>query len=260
MKTGEQTVILERRADATATVRLNRPHVKNALNTATREALAECFAALAEDPAVRAVVLTGGPHDFAAGADINEFVDETPIGLMRRGDERAWAAIARLPQPLIAAVNGYALGGGMELAMSCDIIIAGESAKFGQPEVRIGIIPGAGGTQRLPRAVGKFHAMRLILTGDVVSASEALTMGLVSRIVADAEVETEAQNLASRIAALPPLAVQAAKQAVLMSGSMPLEAGLQFERRSFERLFASSDKREGMRAFLDKRPPRFTGD
>ena len=260
MKTGEQTVILERRADGTATVRLNRPHVKNALNTVTRQALAESFAALAEDPAVRAVVLTGGPHDFAAGADINEFVDETAVGLMRKGDERAWAAIARLPQPLIAAVTGYALGGGMELAMCCDIIVAGESAKFGQPEVRIGIIPGAGGTQRLPRAVGKFHAMRLILTGDVVSASEALTMGLVSRIVADAAVETEAQNLALRIAALPPLAVQAAKQAVLMSDSMPLESGLQFERRSFERLFASSDKREGMRAFLDKRPPRFTGD
>jgi enoyl-CoA hydratase/carnithine racemase len=258
--TGEQSVIVERRADGTATVRLNRPQVKNALNTATREALAAAFAALAEDPAVRAVVLTGGSHDFAAGADINEFVDETTIGIMRKGDERAWAAIARLPQPLIAAVNGYALGGGMELAMSCDIIVAGESAKFGQPEVRIGIIPGAGGTQRLPRAVGKFHAMRLILTGDVVSASEALTMGLISRVVEDAAVETEAQNLASRIAALPPLAVQAAKQAVLMSESMPLEAGLQLERRSFERLFASSDKREGMRAFLDKRPPRFTGD
>lgn len=259
MKTGEHTLVVDRRPDGTATVRLNRPEVKNALDKATREALASAFASLADDPSIRAVVLTGGPHDFAAGADINEFVDETPIGLMRRGDERTWAAIGRMPQPLIAAVNGYALGGGMELAMSCDIIIAGENAKFGQPEVRIGIIPGAGGTQRLPRAVGKFHAMRLILTGDVIQASEALAMGLVSRVVADAAVETEAEALASRIAALPPLAVQAAKQAVLMSETMPLEAGLQFERRSFERLFASSDKREGMQAFLEKRRPRFTG-
>jgi enoyl-CoA hydratase len=260
LSTGDQAIVVDRHADRTATVRLNRPHVKNALNNATRQALAAAFTTLAADRDIRAIVLTGGPEVFAAGADINEFVDETPVGLMRNRDERHWQTIAKVPQPLIAAINGYALGGGMELAMSCDIIIAGESAKFGQPEVRIGIIPGAGGTQRLPRAVGKYNAMRMILTGDLISASEALAMGLVSRLVPDADVESEALSLAARIASLPPLAVQAAKQAILMSENLSLEAGLYLERRSFEGLFASADKREGMRAFLQKRPPKFTGD
>lgn len=257
---GDPPISIERHGHGTASVRLNRPQVKNALNSETRAALASAFTALAASRDIRAIVVTGGPEVFAAGADINEFVDETPVGLMRKADERHWQAIAKVPQPLIAAVSGYALGGGMELAMSCDIIIAGESAKFGQPEVRIGIIPGAGGTQRLPRAVGKYHAMRMILTGDLISAPEALTMGLVSRLVPDADVESEALSLAARIASLPPLAVQAAKQAVLMSANLPLEAGLYLERRSFEVLFASADKREGMRAFLEKRPPKFTGD
>jgi enoyl-CoA hydratase/carnithine racemase len=256
----DRTVIIERHRNNTATVRLNRPQVKNALTSAMRQELADAVIALSSDTEIRAIVVTGGPQVFAAGADINEFVDETPAGLMRKGEERHWQAIAKVPQPLIAAVNGYALGGGMELAMSCDILIAGENAKFGQPEVRLGIIPGAGATQRLPRAVGKYLAMRLILTGEIISAPEAFAMGLVSRLVPDSDVQDEARKLAERIAALPPLAVRAAKQAILLSDSMSLEAGLHLERRAFESLFSTFDKHEGMRAFLEKREPRFIGE
>ena len=258
--TKTDVVKLERHGDGTATVAVNRPQVKNALNIATRQALADAFAELADDAQVRAIVLTGGPDTFVAGADINEFVAETPVGLVRQRHERNWQAIASVPQPVVAAVTGYALGGGMELAMSCDIIVAGENAKFGQPEVKIGIIPGAGGTQRLTKAVGKYHAMRMVLTGDMVTAREALGMGLASLVVPDAEVESAARAIALRLAALPPLAVQAAKQAVLLGDDVPLSAGLYLERKAFEGLFASADKTEGMKAFLEKRKPSFKGE
>lgn len=255
-----KVVIVERHGDGTASVTVDRPKVKNALNIATRKLLADAFLKLADDADTRAIVLTGGPDTFVAGADINEFVAETPMGLVRQRHERYWQAISAVPQPVIAAVNGYAVGGGMELAMNCDIIIAGEGAKFGQPEVKIGVIPGAGGTQRLTHAVGKFHAMRMILTGDMVTAAEARAMGLVSMVVPDAEVQSTARALALRLAGLPPLALQAAKQAILLAQDVPLGAGLFLERKAFEGLFASADKTEGMRAFVEKRKPTFRGE
>jgi enoyl-CoA hydratase len=179
--------------------------------------------------------------------------------MLRRRGERYWNAVAHTPQPVIAAINGYALGGGLELAMCCDVIIAGASAQLGQPEVRVGIMPGAGGTQRLTRAVGKFHAMRLCLTGRPIAATEAYQIGLVSQVVPDAEVVAAALKLARDLARMPPLAVMQIKEAILAAQDASLEAGLTLERKAFQLLFASADKHEGMQAFLDKRPPDFKG-
>jgi len=205
-------------------------------------------------------VLTGDPDVFVAGADIRDMAELGAVDMIRRKTERWWQAIAEVPQPLVAAVNGYALGGGLELAMCCDIIVAGEGAKLGQPEVNVGILPGAGGTQRLTRAVGKYQAMRLILTGEIIAAEEALRMGLVSRVVPDAEVYDSALKTAQRIARLPPLAVQQAKEAVLLGADASLPAALSLERKSFQLMFASKDKSEGMHAFLEKRKPEFKGE
>jgi enoyl-CoA hydratase/carnithine racemase len=179
--------------------------------------------------------------------------------MLQRGVHKLWRAIAGCPKPVIAAVSGYALGGGCELAMTCDIIVAGESARFGQPEVNIGIIPGGGGTQRLPRAVGKYKAMKYILTGEQFSSKEALDMGLVSEVVPDPEVEGRAIDLARQIAALPPLAIQLAKEAVLAGMEAPLSSALALETKSLQILFSSQDQKEGMRAFIEKRKPKFSG-
>ncbi|HEX5079979.1 MAG TPA: enoyl-CoA hydratase-related protein, partial [Geminicoccaceae bacterium] len=206
------------------------------------------------------IVLTGDARAFAAGADLREFVDAGAIEILRRRAERYWSTIARTPQPVIAAITGHALGGGLELAMCCDIIVAGEGAQLGQPEVRVGIMPGAGGTQRLVRAVGKFHAMRICLTGRPVAAAEAYRMGLVSQVVPDAEVVPAALEIARDLARLPPLAVMQIKETILAGQDAGLEAGLTLERKAFQLLFASADKREGMQAFLEKRPPRFKGE
>jgi enoyl-CoA hydratase len=257
--TDSDPVLMERPEDGVALIRINRPEARNALDMATRKALAATFEALHDDPSVRAIVLTGNAKAFAAGADLKEFVDAGAIEILRRRSERYWNAIARTPQPVIAAINGYALGGGLELAMCCDILIAGESAKLGQPEVRVGIMPGAGGTQRLTRTVGKFHAMRICLTGQPISATEAYQIGLVSQVVADAEVVAAALGMARDLACLPPLAVMQIKEAVLAGQDASLEAGLMLERKAFQLLFASADKREGMQAFLEKRPPSFKG-
>ena len=254
------TVLVERPDEGVALVRINRAEARNALNMATRKALAAAFEALHDDPGVRAVVLTGNRQAFAAGADLREFIDADAIEVMRRRSERYFQAVARTPQPVIAAVSGFALGGGLELAMACDVIVAGEGAQLGQPEVRVGIMPGAGGTQRLTRAVGKFQAMRLCLTGRAVGAVEAFAMGLVSQVVPDAEVEETALKMARDIARLPPLAVMSIKEAILASEDTGLEAGLMLERKAFQLLFASRDKREGMQAFFDKRPPDFKGE
>lgn len=253
-------VKLERHGDGTATVRIDRPQARNALNIAVRKGLAEACREIAEDDSVRAVVLTGGPEVFAAGADLNEFVDAGALDILKRRAERWWQAVAEVPQPMIAAVNGFALGGGLELAMCADIIVAGRSARLGQPEVKVGIMPGAGGTQRLTRAVGKFQAMRLVLTGEVIGAEEALAIGLVSKVVEDAEVYPAALEMARAIAALPPIAVQQAKEAVLLGADAPLAAALALERKALQLTFATADKTEGMRAFLEKRKPRFTGE
>jgi enoyl-CoA hydratase len=252
-------VLLERPGPGVALLRLNRPDRLNALNMELREALASNFTALALDDAVRCVVVTGDEKAFAAGADVAEIAQRTPTDPAFARTRAAWTAIEQYRRPIIAAINGFALGGGCELAMHCDIIIAGEGARLGQPEVKLGIMPGAGGTQRLVRAVGKFAAMRLLLTGDLLNASDALRLGLVSEVVADGEVLKHALEMAARIAALPPLALAAIKDAVLRGADLPLEAGLRVEAQSFQELFATEDRAEGMRAFLEKRKPDFKG-
>ncbi len=256
---GTDALIESRPADGVALLRINRPEVLNALNLALRKALAEAFTRLDGDASVKAIVLTGSERAFCAGADLNEYVDASPMDVISRDMGKLWDAIADCRKPVIAAVRGHALGGGCELAMHADIIIAGKGASFGQPEVKIGIMPGGGGTQRLTRAVGKFAAMKIMLAGEPFKADVALAMGLASEVVDDAEVETRALQLAGQLAALPVMAVRFIKEAVLQSMNLDLDAGLAFERKSSQLLFATADKTEGMRARLEKRPPKFTG-
>lgn len=243
-----------------ALLQISRPDARNALNSAVREELAAHFRALSVDPRVRAIVLTGGEHCFVAGADIREFANATPIEMYLRHTEYLWEAISRCPKPVIAAVNGFALGGGCELAMHCDIIIAGESARFGQPEVKLGLMPGAGGTQRLVRAVGKFQAMRIALTGCLVPAPEALAIGMVSELVSDEYTIPRALELAAQLAALPALAVAQIKEVILAGADLPLDSALVLERKAFQLLFDSKDQKEGARSFLEKRPAKFAGE
>ncbi|MDE2052665.1 MAG: enoyl-CoA hydratase/isomerase family protein [Gammaproteobacteria bacterium] len=252
-------VLLERPVPGVALLRLNRPDRLNALNMETRVTLASHFTQLASDEAVKCVVITGDEKAFAAGADVTELAERTPTDAAFANTRAAWAAIERYRRPIIAAVNGFALGGGCELAMHCDIIVAGEGAKLGQPEVKLGIMPGAGGTQRLVRAMGKFAAMRWLLTGDLLSAADAQALGLVSEVVPDGRALPHALEMATRIAALPPLAVAAIKEAVLLGADLPLEAALRLESQSFQMLFATEDRAEGMRAFIEKRKPEFKG-
>ncbi|MBF0356780.1 MAG: enoyl-CoA hydratase/isomerase family protein, partial [Alphaproteobacteria bacterium] len=208
---------------------------------------------------VRVIILTGNGEAFAAGADLKEMADAGAIEILLRQTHLLWRAIAQCKKPVIAAVNGAALGGGCELAMHADIIIAGQSAQFGQPEVRVGIMPGAGGTQRLVRAVGKFKAMKLLLTGKPIMAAEAEAMGLVSELVSDEELLPTALKMAEIIAALPPLALAEIKEVVLAGMDASLETALALEHKSFQLLFASADQKEGMKSFLEKRPPCFEG-
>ncbi|MHB2167962.1 enoyl-CoA hydratase-related protein [Alsobacter sp. R-9] len=252
-------VIVEVPAPGVALVRLNRPEARNALSPELRATLRETFLGFASDEAVRAVVLTGDTRAFSAGADIRSMVDIGPGEMMQRGDEANWAAIRSCPKPIVAAVGGLALGGGCELAMHADIIVAGESARFGQPEVKLGIMPGAGGTQRLARAVGRYRAMLMLLTGDSLTAAEAFAAGLVSKVCADERVVEEAVGIATTIAAMPPLAVAEIKRVTHAGLDAPLDVALQLERRAAYLLFDTQDKREAMRAFLEKRPPVFTG-
>ncbi|TBW40670.1 enoyl-CoA hydratase [Siculibacillus lacustris] len=243
-------LLISRPADGVALVQLNRPEVRNAMNLALRHALAAAFRAITADPEIRAVVLTGDDRAFCAGADLNEYVDADAAELLARDLPTLWGAIADCPKPIVAAVRGAAIGGGCELALHADIIVAGRSAKFGQPEVRLGIIPGGGGTQRLTRVVGKHVAMRMMLTGAPFGAEEAAKLGIVSTLVADDEVLPEALRLATDIAALPPLAVRHVKQLVLEAQSSPLDVGLRSEHKSFQLMFATPEKTARMRAFL----------
>lgn len=252
-------VLLERPGAAVALLRLNRPDRLNALNMEVRESLASHFRDLAADDSVRCVVVTGDEKAFAAGADVAELAQRSPTDEAFARSRDAWAAIERYRRPVIAAVSGFALGGGCELALHCDIIIAGEGARLGQPEVKLGIMPGAGGTQRLVRAVGKFAAMRWLLTGDLLTAAEAQRLGLVSEVVPDAEVLPHSLEIARRIAALPAVAVAAIKESVLLGADLPLQAALRLEAQSFQMLFATEDRAEGMRAFLERRQPQFKG-
>ena len=243
-----------------ALLTLDRPAQLNALDDRLLGSLADALEALDADPDCRCIVITGaGERAFAAGADIKELAGQTPAGLAASRGFEAWARIRRIRTPIVAAVRGYALGGGCELAMACDMIVAGDDAQFGQPEIRIGVIPGAGGTQRLPRAIGKARAMELILTGRSIDAREAEALGLVTSVVpAEATVDA-ALALAGRIAAMPPLAVMAAKEAIDRAYELPLSAGLEAERRTFFDLFATEDQREGMAAFIEKRAPIWRG-
>ncbi|MBZ6075077.1 enoyl-CoA hydratase-related protein [Microvirga puerhi] len=252
-------VKLERLPGQVACIRIDRPEARNALNAAVRERLAEIFIEIAQDETVHCAVLAGTDKVFAAGADIKAMATAEPVDMMLRAGERTWAPLKDFPKPLIAAVNGYALGGGCELAMHADIIIAGEGARFGQPEIKVGIIPGAGGTQRLVRAVGKFKAMKILLTGEPIAAREAEAMGLVSEVVPDGEVLDRALALARQIAAMPQLAARKIKELVLQGSDLPLEAALLLERNTFQLMFGTADQKEGMAAFLEKRAPSFTG-
>lgn len=252
-------LLVESPAQGVTLFRLNRPEARNALTVELRHLIVDGLRTAASAQDVRCVVITGNTQTFAAGADIREMVDIGAVEFLQRGLGQLWDAISEFPKPLIAAVNGYALGGGCELAMHADIIVAGQSARFGLPEPRIGIIPGGGATQRLVRAVGKFKALRMLLTGELVSGTEAHAMGLVSDVVPDENVESFAVELAARIARLAPLAVTQIKEVVLRGQDAPLATGLALERRSLQLLFSSQDKREGMQAFLEKRQANFVG-
>ncbi|MGV8854994.1 MAG: enoyl-CoA hydratase-related protein [Devosia sp.] len=252
-------VILETPENHVALLRLNRPEARNALSPELREELREHFLALAQDRDVRVIVITGNATTFSAGADIRSMVTIGPGDMMQRGDDLNWSAIRHCPKPIIAAVNGHALGGGCELAMHADIIVAGASAQFGQPEVKLGIMPGAGGTQRLVRAVGRYRAMLLLLTGQFMSAQNAFDAGLVSKISTDAETVSDAIALATVIAAMPPMAVAEIKQVLHAGLDSSLDTALMLERRAAYLLFDSNDKREAMMAFIEKRNAVFSG-
>ena len=256
----EQLVLVERQAEQrTALVRLNRPKQLNALNGAVMDALCTALEELDRDEGVRSIVVTGNERAFAAGADIAEMANATPIEMLITNRIGQWDRIRKVTKPLIAAVNGWALGGGCELAMTLDLIVAGEGAKFGQPEIGIGVIPGAGGTQRLTRAVGKAKAMEMILTGEPITAREAHAAGLVARVTQDELVVEDALAMAARIAEKSPIALRLAKEAVNAAHEMSLTDALAYERRLFYLLFASEDQKEGMAAFLEKRKPDFKG-
>ena len=242
-----------------ALVRLNRPEVLNAINRDLMDRLVVTLEAFDQDATIRCIVLTGNERAFAAGADIKEMADATAVEMLLRDQFAKWDRIKKIRKPVIAAVNGFALGGGCELAMSCDIIIAGDTAQFGQPEISIGVMPGAGGTQRLTRAVGKVKAMEMVLTGRMMTADEALKRGLINIVVPPERVVEESLAVAREIASKSPLAIRLAKEAVLKSLETPLREGLEFERKNFYLLFASADQKEGMRAFLEKRKPVWKG-
>ncbi len=240
-------------------IRLNRPKVLNALNFETLRELVEALEAFDHDDRIRATILTGSDDAFSAGADIKELSEATPVDLVKENRFALWDRLKKTAKPIIGAISGHTLGGGCELAMNCDIIIASETARFGQPEINIGIMPGAGGTQRLTRTVGKFRAMEMVLTGQPITARDAEKHGLVNKVVPVEAYFEEAKKMALQIAQKAPIATRLAKEAVLKSFDTPLEEGLQFERRNFYLLFSSEDMREGMKAFTEKRPPQFKG-
>ncbi len=254
-----EDLLREHPADHVLLLILNRPEARNALNTAMLAGLAEALNEAASDDDIRAVVLTGGDSVFAAGADIREMADLNAIEVLghRRSEYRA--AISQFPKPLLAAVNGFCLGGGSELAMQADIIIAGEGARFGQPEINLGLIAGSGGTQRLTQIVGKPLAMKMALAGEFIDAPTALAAGLVAEMVPDDQTIPRTVELASKIAAKSPVAVRLAKEAVRMASDSALAAGLAFERKAFALTFATEDRQEGIAAFLEKRKPVFKG-
>ncbi len=252
-------VLLERPEDGIALLRMNRPEVMNALNGATRDELAARFEACMADDSVRVIVITGNDKAFVAGADLKEFAERSTADWAFTDARRTWRIINSCQKPIVAAVNGFALGGGCELALHCDIIVAGEGAKLGLPEIGVGVIPGGSGTQRLTRTVGKYKAMKMMLTGEWVSGQEACDMGMVSECVPDAEVLDRAMAIARKISRMPPLGVKLIKEVAIAGMDASLETGMILERKAFEILFSTEDQKEGARAFIEKRKPEFKG-
>lgn len=254
----DELVLIEHK-DAVAIARLNRPDKLNALSPEMLAALADAFDKLNSDEKVRVIVLYGGEKAFAAGADIEAMAQASPIDIHLRNTRKSWLRIWAVDKPVIAAVRGVAFGGGCELAMGCDLIVAGEGARFGQPEVKLGIMPGAGGTQRLARAVGPARAMEMILTGDPINSADALRAGLVNRVVPDDKVLEEALALANLIAERPAVAVRLARKAVRFGLERTVQEGMEMERRNYRLLYDTEDQKEGMQAFLEKRSAKFKG-
>jgi enoyl-CoA hydratase len=252
------TLIIQRQPPI-AIVTINRPEVHNALSPDLLSDLCQALESLEAEADIRVIILTGGERVFSAGADIEQLAQSSPRDILRMDTRRYWQRLRRLSKPLIAAVNGLAYGGGCELALTCDLIVAAENARFAQPEIKLGIMPGAGGTQRLSKAIGPYRAMEMILTGEPLSAREAYAHGLINRLVPPERCLEEAQELALQIAARPPLAVRLAREALRYGVETTLRDGMEVERRNFVLLFSTEDQREGMKAFLEKRSPRFKG-
>ena len=252
-------VIETRPSEGVALLELNRPDALNALNMDVREQLAAAAERLTADRDIRVIVIAGRGRNFAAGSDVKVFAGTGAGDLLAQRLHRYWESLARCPKPVIAAVEGYALGGGCELAMHADIIVAARTANFGQPEIKLGLMPGAGGTQRLLRAIGKYKTMLLTLTGEMLPAADAEKYGLVSRLTEEGAALEEALKLARKIALMPPLAAEQIKEAVVHGEDAPLETALRLERKAFQLLFDTDDKREGIDAFLTKRKPEFKG-
>ncbi|ABX64250.1 MULTISPECIES: enoyl-CoA hydratase [Brucella] len=259
MSEATDVVIETRPADGVALLELNRPDALNAVNMDVRQKLAASADSLVEDPDIRVIVIAGRGGNFAAGSDVKVFAQTGAGSLLAQRMHRYWESLAHCPKPVIAAVEGYALGGGCELAMHADIIVAARTASFGQPEIKLGLMPGAGGTQRLLRAIGKYKTMLLALTGEMLPATEAEKYGLVSRLSEEGEALEEALKLARKIALMPALAAEQIKEAVMYGEDAPLETALRLERKAFQLLFDTEDKREGIDAFLTKRKPAFKG-
>jgi enoyl-CoA hydratase len=259
METAEYVNILVSREGPIGTIQLNRAKVLNALSYELMGELLDALENFDADPNIRVIVITGGAQVFSAGADISEMTDKHAVDIALERRFLLWDRIRRISKPMMAAVSGYCVGGGNELAMNCDLIVASETARFGQPEINIGVIPGAGGTQRLTRLIGKHRAMELILTGRIITANEAEKIGLVNRVVPVEVMMEETKRLAREIATKAPAALRLAKEAIVKAQETTLETGLEFERESFYVLFATEDKAEGMRAFKEKRQPVFRG-
>jgi enoyl-CoA hydratase len=246
-------------APAVALIQLNRPKELNALNLQLMQELRDSLQQLDKDDQTKVIIITGNEQAFAAGADIKQMADKTAIDMLLIDQFSTWDQIRKTKKPIIAAVSGFALGGGCELAMTCDMIIASETAKFGQPEIKIGVMPGAGGTQRLTKAIGKAKAMELVLTGRFISADEACRYGLVNKVVPVEFYLKEAVQLATEIAQMSPIAIQLAKESVNRAFETHLDEGLLYERKNFYLAFASEDQKEGMKAFIEKRKPVYKG-